>query len=72
MKTKPWINMPRPDNLATRSVDITYRIFRFLRLSVRHDAEMMDLTIVSRMIADELPSFKDEQQIWLANLEKEG
>ena len=64
--------MPRADRLASRPVDITYRIFHYLRKAVRYDAEMMEVTVVASMIKKELCSFEEEQQIWLANLEKEN
>ena len=63
--------MPQPPRLAKLSVEIAFQIFRFLRLPVRYDAQMMDVTGVSTIVKWHLPSDEEERQIWLANLERE-
>lgn len=63
--------MPLPPKLETLAVDITYRIFRYLRKSVKHDMAMMEVIVVSKLIKEYLPSPEEERQIWLAHLETE-
>ncbi len=57
--------------VGDRAVMLAYSIFRFLRLEVRYDPQMMDLTVVANMIRQKLSTSEEDKRVWLSYMDKE-